>query len=127
MTPENDKYQMTNQREVASKLSRQFTLFELIFLISTFAVGLAIYRNVSESLALLIAGGLMLVAFSRLYPPLNPIVGAVRGFLIAAGISGFLLVARSDSQSAIETALILSLPPVGYVVGLANSELLHWD
>jgi hypothetical protein len=100
---------------------RQVTVFELFFLTTLVAIAMGVFLYVSEVLAVLVGGVIIVHGVARAWPPDNPIAGAVRGF-IAATLIGWSLFALGFGDYFLRLSLLVFLPPLGYILGFVHSE-----
>jgi hypothetical protein len=101
---------------------RQVTVFELFFLTTLVAVGMGVFLYVSEVLAVVVGGVIVVYGVACAWPPDNPIAGAVRGF-IAATLIGWSLFVLGFGDYFLRLSLLVFLPPLGYILGFIHSEL----
>jgi hypothetical protein len=106
--------------------SFQTTLFELFFVTTLIAVAIGVFLNVSEILAVFIGGAVMVYAAAKIWPPANPVVGAVRGF-VAATLIGWGLFLLGFGDPFARFSFIVFLPPLGYITGFWQSETQHLE
>jgi hypothetical protein len=101
---------------------RQVTVAELFFATTLIAVAVGVFLYLSEILAVLVGGIIAVYGIVRAWPPSNPIVGAVRGF-VAATLIGWALFWLGLGDYFLRFSLIVFLPPLGYILGFLHSEL----
>lgn len=114
-----DKFEPTCKFELSGS---QFSVLEVLFVSSLVGVVIGTFIFVSQSLVLLVVSLFLTFSVTRLFPPFNPIAGAVRGFLLTGGIA-VLLVLVVEGDILVKAAIVALLPPLGYCLGFLNSEL----
>lgn len=124
---END-FEMERSKAVTPAVAtrRQITLMEILFTTTLVAVSMGVYQYFGPIIAIFLAGGLMVLGSVRLWPPRNPLVGGIRGF-VAASLIGWALFAIGIGDQFYRMGLVILLPPLGYIVGFFQSEMENVD
>jgi hypothetical protein len=106
-------------RQVAS---HQISVKEMLFVVTLAASAVGTYIYLSQTLVLLVGAVLMLSALTSWAAPHNPILGAIRGFIVAIIIAIPLILVSSENRLH-NVGIIVLIPPLGYCLGFLNSEL----
>lgn len=100
----------------------QISVAELFYSMTLVAVCVGVFIYVSEALTIFVGGVMVVVGVTRVWPSMNPIAGAVRGF-VAASVIGWVLFMLGYGDYFLRLSLIIFLPPLGYILGFTHSEL----
>lgn len=113
-------------RTQTSIASKQLSLFEIFFMMTLCAIAIGVYVHLSQLLALMGGGGLIVVAIVRFTGLRNLVLGGLVGFL-ASVIVSYLIIVLGQTDTSTSIGLMLLCPAAGYVVGAFLAELRDSD
>jgi hypothetical protein len=104
----------------------QLSLLELFFVMTAVAVEVGVYLHVSQLLAYLAGGCVLLIGAIRLGDIHNNLLGSMVGYCVAM-LVGWLYVLTCHASLEVAVTTLIFFPACGYLLGglLAESHDLH--
>lgn len=124
MKPEPD-WDFLSEQETAPRPKvggSQLSLFELFFMTTLAAVALGVYIYISQLLALLAGGSLLVIASVKAFGCRNMVMGGLVGFGSSILVA-YSIIALTDTDTSSAIAIALLCPAIGYIVGGMMAEL----